>query len=46
MKGLVIAKPGEQRTLLGCFKYLEDEITRVTTVPGKDGMTDQKVAEA
>ena len=45
LKGMVNAKPGEEQTLLGYFKYLEAEIAKVTTAPRSDTTRDQKTAD-
>ena len=45
LKGMVNAKPGEEQTLLGYFKYLEAEIAKATTAPRSDTTRDQKTAD-
>jgi len=45
LKGMVTAKPGEEQTLMGYFKYLEAEILKVNSASRADAAMCQKVLE-
>ena len=45
MKARVNAKPGEEQTLFWYFKYLEDELGKITAVPRPNAAMSQNVAD-
>ena len=45
LKGLITAKPGEEQTLMGYFKYLEAEILEVKSASRPDAAMCQKVLD-